>query len=397
MPGSVPTSIQELLGVNTRLLSFSLDDGIPVGDDPQSKVRWHKIGIEGEWEGHWMGPFALTRKDFEQAALLSRSQKTDILVDYEHKSLFSMFTAAESRAAGWGTALEVRDNPQDGSAELWARIEWTRPAALAIRDSEYKYTSPVYRWRTPDRVSGADLGTSVPSIALTNTPFLEELPEVTLNSLGLLGRTPPSSREVAMFSKDQIPQLLSALGLKEGASADEVLAALQTRQGHASALTAIREALGAGADMDANALATGIKALRSKLEAAPSQEAVSQLQAEMKALRVNAALDRARRNGQLVADNEAFVRSLAEKDMALFDEWEKTAPQVVALGQVKQASGARAASQTVDGVPTDEQIKSEAAALNAGELAAARACKMTPEEYVKYGKYGRQITGNATA
>jgi len=132
-----------------------------------AKTRWIKIGVEGEWRGHENGKFTLTPQIFAQIVANAQSAKVDIVVDYEHSTL----TEPTAPASGWihRDAIRVEDNA------LWVRIEWTPKAKEHIRAKEYRYLSPVFIFHTIDRVTGEDIGASLHSVALTNTPFLEEL------------------------------------------------------------------------------------------------------------------------------------------------------------------------------------------------------------------------------
>ena len=163
-----------------------------------------------------MGPFMLDERFFDEAVQSFNSHGNQVVVDYEHATLH----ADRAPAAGWVTDLEKR-SADSGSAELWARIEWTRPAADHIRAGEYRYKSPVLVFRTMDPVSGEMGGASIHSVALTNTPFLKELPEVALRSLPVFD---PQRKDSDMqVSKDQWQALCKKLGISEDATPDVAL------------------------------------------------------------------------------------------------------------------------------------------------------------------------------
>jgi phage I-like protein len=374
---------------NLRLLSFSLDDGIAAGNDPASNTRWHKIGVEGEWAGHWMGPFSLSRRDFEQAVLYQRGRDTKLLVDYEHKSLMAMFSGADSRAAGWADALEIRA-AADGSSELWARIEWTQPAADAIREREYRYTSPVFAWRTRDRVSGADLGTSVPSIALTNTPFLEELPEVTLNNLGLLMREQPA--EDSMLTKEQYAALCSALSLGADATAEDIMRQLSKQAQDGKLVERICGALDIEPGSAGDAIVASASALRAKAITAADPAELARLREEVAGIKADTALKAALAEGKIVASNREWATALAKRDSAAFSEWAASAPVVVPVGDARQKPIAASAATTGSDELTPERVTKLVSALSETQRKAALSCGLSLETFVKHGLTARERT-----
>ena len=94
---------------------------------------------------------------------------TRLVVDYNHGD-------QSGRAAGWITALEVRNG-----AELWAQVEWTDEAAAAIRNREYQFTSAEFAWAYHDKEDGGDHGPTLLAMAITNRPFVEGMQPLTLS------------------------------------------------------------------------------------------------------------------------------------------------------------------------------------------------------------------------
>ena len=60
-------------------------------------------------------------------------------------------------------------------------MEWTQVATQYIKNKEYKYISPVFRFGSIDKQSGKEIGVELVNAALTNTPFLEDLGEIKIN------------------------------------------------------------------------------------------------------------------------------------------------------------------------------------------------------------------------
>jgi phage I-like protein len=383
----VPATIAELLG-HLRFSHLPLSEGEPdalamAGDAASSNVRWHQIGVEGEWDGHHQGAFSLRARDFEQMVAQQTSAGSQLLVDYEHGSLFTIFNPQASEASGWADKLRI-DQGDDG-ARLFARIHWTDTAAQKIRERKYRYLSPTILWRTKDRKTGADLGTSLHSIALTNTPFLEELPEVTLNSLtGLLSAALPRPTQGArrMFSTDQWQQLTSLVGLSADADPSKVFEALKARDVSASALATVCAALEVDASTPPDALARSIKALRATLADAPKQADLEALQQRLNATEAQAELREATSAGKIVASNREWAEALAKRDLAAFREWAASAPVVVPMERKQRASSA-AADNGEPAEPNEAQVAALAARLPEAERKLAKQLGLELTAYCK--------------
>jgi len=153
---------------------------------------------------------SFTRAELEQA--IENFQKLanhDLNVDYDH--------ACEDleRAAGDPTPSAGRivalDEPEEypgkelrtgESADgkryiLYGRYEPTERARQLIKNREYRYTSAAFVKDYPDRQTGESQGLTLTSVALTNQPFLDELPEIWLSierpSSLVTGPLPPAT------------------------------------------------------------------------------------------------------------------------------------------------------------------------------------------------------------
>ena len=131
-----------------------------------------KLAVVGKWKGHPSGPFELTYKDLKQIKTNFENQEIDIVVDFEHASLWN----DKAAATGWIKSLFFKGK------DLWAKVKWIGDSKELIKSEQYKYISPVFDSRTIDSVSGDDIGWSLHSVALTNSPFLEELGEIIANN-----------------------------------------------------------------------------------------------------------------------------------------------------------------------------------------------------------------------
>lgn len=157
-------------------------------------------------------------------ATKARAGVTDLVIDYDHQTVFSAVpgVGGQAPAAGWIKQFEVR---QDG---LYGRVEWTDKAAQAIRDREYRYISPVYHHDKSGRVL------RLVSAALTNTPNLDLAAVAASANLNL--------------QEETMDKIALALGLAQGASEADILAAINAAMTSVSAL-----AVSAGLDKAAKA------------------------------------------------------------------------------------------------------------------------------------------------
>lgn len=217
---------------------------IPVGtfSGRDGRGPWHTDGAE-----HLQAVVETSRQ-------LAGSQ--DIVVDFDHQSIFSATPGVGGRApaAGWIKELEVRS---DG---IWGRVEWTQTAQSQIRSGEYKYISPVF---LHSKQSGKVL--AIRLAGLTNLPNLD------------LAAVAASSLIVTTENQEEpMKKILAALGLAEGVSEDGVITAI-----NAMLTSSTNLALAAGLTCDAkseevlaavNSMVTDLKKVRS---AAKLQETAS--------------------------------------------------------------------------------------------------------------------------
>jgi phage I-like protein len=72
-----------------------------------------KLAVVGSWKGHSKGPFELTLQDLEQIKTNFDNGEVDIVVDFEHASLWN----EKAPATGWVKELFIKDE------ELWAKVK----------------------------------------------------------------------------------------------------------------------------------------------------------------------------------------------------------------------------------------------------------------------------------
>lgn len=123
-------------------------------------------------------------------------------VDLEHSTQLRGARGLSAPAVGWIEAIEGREGA------LWARVAWTKRGATLLSSKAYRYISPTFFHDAEGRVL------TLEGAGLTNNPALR-LPAVARRHM---------SQEETPMNRD----LLEALGLAEGASEADALAAART-------------------------------------------------------------------------------------------------------------------------------------------------------------------------
>jgi phage I-like protein len=127
------------------------------------------IAVTGSWvkDGH---RFSITKENGQ------------VVIDYEHASERPEVAKGDAvPASGWIHNLSTKKDPESGKETLWASVEWTPRAKEMIQGGEYRFFSPAIDWGATDKKTGRSKGATLTSGALTNHPFLEELPAIQLS------------------------------------------------------------------------------------------------------------------------------------------------------------------------------------------------------------------------
>lgn len=183
-PADIPKSVAASEGPQFVIVLNSAEAGAGLARIPLAKI--------GSW---WKGKlhFRITRDDLKQIVASFHRKANDLIVDYEHGTVYAE-PGTPVPAAGW---LKSIDEEPDKSGVLWGSVEWTEKARQMIAAKEYKYVSPTFAWGTRDKKTGAQLGAAITSVALTGTPVLEEMPALALSEAGWTEEEPaaPARRE----------------------------------------------------------------------------------------------------------------------------------------------------------------------------------------------------------
>ena len=164
------------------------------------------------------GPYRV--EDAPAIIAASFAQADRLPIDENHATDLAAPRGEPAPARGWIVAMEAR---ADG---VWGRVEWTGSGAALVADRAYRGISPVILHDKTTKVIRAILRAS-----LVNRPNLR-------------GLTALNSEEPQTMSF--MDKLIAKMGLKAGATEDDILAALPGTETPAlqSALTEIGTALG---------------------------------------------------------------------------------------------------------------------------------------------------------
>ena len=156
------------------------------------------ICVTGTWvkNNH---KFSITADDLKSMAdNFEKRKNSQVVIDYEHASEQpDVAKGGPIPAAGWIHALRVSSESRVANRaesdsrlatpySLFASVEWTPEAQQMISGEQYRFFSPAIDWSFPDKITGKSQGATLTSGALTNHPFLEELPPITLTESGVV-------------------------------------------------------------------------------------------------------------------------------------------------------------------------------------------------------------------
>lgn len=208
---------------------------------------------------HW----ELTPERGRQIATALNQRSIDMVVDYEHATLKAQETGEPAPASGWLKPAGFQYI--EGVGLCSAEFEWTQKANGFIEAKEYKYISPVFFYNKAGEVLGLH------SVALTNTPNLDQLPEARLAAAAqdFLSQQFNEDSQMEEFLK----LMRKKLGLPETATDEDFLTAAN------SAFTKMDDAFGtAFVTSDQTLVAAIEKAIEVKVAANSSRATVDPAQ-----------------------------------------------------------------------------------------------------------------------
>lgn len=152
----------------------------------------------------------------------------DLVIDYNHQSLYTEKNGQPAPAAGWITALEY-----EAGRGLWAIVNWTEGGRESVAKREYRYLSPVFPF---DPETGAAL--FLHSVALTNTPALNQFGEIAAMASRLLSINSSQHHPQSGAHYMDLKTLLVALNLPLETTESTALTALSAQVGRIKTLEA---------------------------------------------------------------------------------------------------------------------------------------------------------------
>ena len=320
---------------------------------------WYLIFEEGWNELEGQGKYLVDAKAWDLVNAWISRRGLEIVFDYEHQSV----KGVQAPAAGWGK--EWRYTKGLG---IEAKIDWNEEAASYLSKGEYRYYSPVFYVNKSDhRLAG------VHSVALTNTPKTNHLKPL----LAKLG-------EQQQEENNMLEKLITLLSLSEGATEDDVMAAVDNLNNPAngeqvpeqviaclnlkgtdnlSTVVASIEAMSeqvpglviSALDLqDTDDLSTVVASIEA-LKQAP-KGMVSRVEHEALVLKIakkdaGEAVAAASLAGKITPDQNDWATKYAERDLSGFNTFVAKAPVVIPVGKLPGAS------EKQDQVNLDETTK----------------------------------------
>lgn len=261
-------------------------------------------------------PMRLTDAPAVIAASFAAAPGNVLPIDFDHRS-FGTQGAADSRAAGWITAMDVQGD------RVWASVEWTPDGIKALSDRTYRFVSPVFKTRADGSVA------LIEGAGLVNNPALPQLRQLASRDdnmdpieeiAGLLGLPTDKPEDIVgrvgalLGAETQLASIMAVAGIKGDDAGTQICARLQQ---------------GAVVDPAKYVPLSAFTELQTQF---------ASLQASVHGDKAAAALDRARADGKLVPAMETWATELASKDLAQFEAWAAAAPVMVTPGQ-RQLAG----------------------------------------------------------
>ena len=221
---------------------------------------------EGEFRGIDGRPFdapawILTPERGHEIVAVLNQRHIDMVIDYEHATLKAIETGEPAPAAGW-----LKQNGfvyVEGVGICSTQFEWIDKAKNFIDSGEYKYISPVLFYNKTGAVIGLH------SVALTNKPNLDQLPEA---KLAAAAQDFLSTSQDSEMNEELLERLRWMLNLPVSATAEDIIAELNKLASQLTETTGTTVAANAQNLFDAVAAIDQLKvAANSQSEPDPAQ------------------------------------------------------------------------------------------------------------------------------
>lgn len=293
----------------------------------------------------------------------------DLMIDYEHQTLYIADNGQGNPAAGWITKAEYISG-----MGLFADVRWTTKATEEIKDGIYRYISPLFL------TDGSGMVIKVLNAALTNRPALHNLQEaVAMSSRFAPFLTPeeenPKMKELliklfalsANATDEQINEKLTALSVAKGDSPvalSDVYAELAKEKNQVVALSAKVN----NPDPSRFVALSDLQVVQTEL---------NNLKQQMNDKERDALIQTALSDGRLLPAQKAWAEELGKQNLVALSDFLKTvSPNPALAGSQSGGKNPNAGTEKV--------------ALSDAEIAGAKALGLTPDEYIeRYKKEGK--------
>lgn len=296
---------------------------------------------DGSGRPHECDSWKLNGTSGRVLAEVLNARPNDMVIDYEHQTLYTEKNGQPAPAAGWLAAGQFEY--VDGVGLCNRAPSWTTKATQAIGGREYRYKSPVIAYDTDGNV------TNVMNVAITNQPALLTLDELTALSAKLfIHQDQQSKKDQDNSMKPLLAYIIAALGLKESTTEDEAVTALSAQvDDFKTKATAAKVTIDADKPLAALSSVFTHTAEPDPAKYVPVEtmtQTVADLNAKITTLQGNQVdptaelLTAALSDGRLLPAQEAWAKSYASSDPTGFKAFIDNAPVIAALNS-KQTHG----------------------------------------------------------
>lgn len=293
----------------------------------------------------------------------------DLMIDYEHQTLYIAENGKGNPAAGWITKAEYISG--EG---LFADVKWTPQATQEIKDGVYRYLSPLFL------TDGSGMVIKVLNAALTNRPALHNLQEVVAMSSQFAKFLTPEEENPKM--KELLIKLFALSANATDEQITEKLTALSAAKGDSP--VALSDVYTELAKEKSQVVALSAKVNHpdpAKFVALSDLQAV---QTELNGLKQqindkerDALIQTALSDGRLLPAQKAWAEKLGKQNLVALSDFLKTVtPNPVLNGTQSGGANLNGENQVV--------------ALSDAEVAAAKSLGLSAEEFTaQYKKAGK--------
>lgn len=320
---------------------------------------------EGEFSGIDGRPFdapawILTPERGREIVAVLNQRHIDMVIDYEHATLKAIETGEPAPAAGW-----LKPNGfvyVEGVGICSTQFEWTDKAKNFIASGEYKYISPVLFYNKTGAVIGLH------SVALTNKPNLDQLPEA---KLAAAAQDFLSTFQDSEMNEELLERLRWMLNLPISATAEDIIAELNKLVAQLQEMTGTTVAANAQNLFDVVAVMNQLKVaansqttpdLTQFVPMAVYQEAVAKAgnaDAAVKAKEIDDLITAACSDGRLTGDATInWVKDQAKINPDFVKAHLESLPKIAALTQ-QQTSQVNLAANHQQHAPAVDEVQNE--------------------------------------